>query len=192
MRSIAIPAEYANVDTTIVVTPASTREIEIPAVYKTVTKQVIDTPASSRTITIPAEYKSVSRRVVTTPASFREETVPAVYKTVSKQIVDTPASTRTIAIPAEFQTVTRNVKVTDDRSEWRPVLCDVNMTNANIRKLQTALKAVGCYECRIDGQIGPCTYRGVNQCYARKKGLPLTNDKYITLRVIQELGIELD
>jgi len=154
---------------------ASTREIAVPAVYKTVTKQVIDTPASSRTITIPAEYKAVSRRVVTTPASFREETVPAVYKTVSKQVVDTPG----------------NVKQSDERSEWRPVLCEVNMTNANIRKLQTALKAVGCYECRIDGVIGPCTYRGANECYARKKGLP-SGSKYVTLQVIQALGLELD
>jgi len=67
------------------------------------------------------------------------------------------------------------------------------MSNSNIRKIQTRLKAVGCYECRIDGVIGPCTFRGANECYARKKGLPMsTTNKYITLRVIEDLGLDLD
>lgn len=162
--------------------------VEIPAEYKTVTRRVVDRPASTRTIEVPAEYKTVTRRVVDRPASTREVPIPAKYKTVQTTRVVEPAQERRIAIPAQYNTVTKREKISEASSEWRPVLCEVNMTRSNVTELQQALASKGCYKCRIDGVMGPCTIRAA-QCYARPRNLP-AGDKYITIEVIKSLGLD--
>lgn len=161
--------------------------VEIPAQYRTVTRRVVDRPATTRTVEIPAEYKTVTRRVVDRPASTREVTIPAQYTTIKTTRVVEPASERRITIPEQYKTVTKRELVSDESREWRPVLCEVNMTDSNIVALQRALKAKGCYKCAIDGVMGPCTIRAA-QCYARPRNLP-AGDKYITIEVIKSLGL---
>lgn len=164
--------------------------VEVPATYRTVTKQVLVSPGTTKVVEIPAEYKTVKKRVVKRPATTREVQIPAEYSTVKVTKIAAPAKERRIPIPAEYEVVSKSKKVADESIEWRPVLCQVNMTADNIQKLQTALKSEGCYECRIDGQMGPCTYRA-SQCYAKRKGLP-AGSNYVTTQVIKSLGVTLD
>lgn len=161
--------------------------VEIPATYKTVTKQKLVSPATTRKEVIPAEYKTVTRRVVKKPATTREIRIPAEYKTVATTKVVQPEKQRVTKTPAEYKTVTHKKKVRDERLEWRPVLCEVNMTQENVRALQSSLAAEGCYKCSVDGIMGPCTVKAA-QCYAKPRGLPF-GDKYITLEVIRSLGL---
>lgn len=169
--------------------------VEVPATYKTVTKQVLKSPATTRVVEIPAEYETISKQVVDRPATTRTVEVPAVYKTITATKMVQPAQERRIPIPAEYETVTLTEKITDEKIEWRPVLCEVNMTLENVSALQSALSKTGCCkcgpnrnECRVDGIIGPCTLEAA-RCYANQKGLP-AGDKYITMEVIRSLGLK--
>lgn len=164
--------------------------VEIPAKYKTIKRKELVSPATTKRVKIPAEYKTVTRTVVDRPATTREIVVPAKYKTVRTQREIAPARETRIPVPAKYQTISRKEQVSPERVEWRPVLCEINMTRENVSRLQRSLKAQGCYECEVDGQMGPCTIRGA-QCYARPRGLP-AGDKYITMEVIKSLGLRLE
>lgn len=166
MCLVEVPAEYREVKRTVVDQPARTREINIPAVTKTVTKQVLATPATTREIEIPAEYGTVE---------------------VTKLVE--PESERRIEIPAEYGTVTKRTKASEEKVEWRQVVCEVNLTPANVRTLQTALQEAGNYDGPIDGIIGKGTLAGANK-YAKSKGLA-TGSNYISMDVAKRLGLTL-
>ena len=162
--------------------------VEIPAEYRTVERRVLDRPATTREVTIPAEYRTVTRTVVDRPATTREVVIPAEYETVETTKLVRPAQSRKIPVPAKYDTVTRRELVTPSTVEWRPVLCEVNMTRENVTLLQRRLAQTGCYNCAVDGVMGPCTIRAA-QCYARPRNLP-AGDKYITIEVIESLGLD--
>ena len=164
--------------------------VEIPAEYRTVSKQVLVTPPTTREVEVPAQYKTVTRRVMATPPSTREIKIPAQYKTVTTNKLVSPASTRTIKIPATYKQITKREKISDEQLEWRPVLCEVNMTPRNIAAVQRALKSKGCYQHGVDGIMGQWTING-SQCYAKPRNLPF-GDKYITIEVIESLGVKLE
>ena len=164
--------------------------VEVPAEYKTISRRVMVTPPTTREVEIPAEYKTVTRRVVDQPATTRQVTIPAEYKTVTTNKLVSPASTRTIKIPGTTKQITKREKISDEKLEWRPVLCEVNMTPRNIAALQQALKAKGCYPHTVDGIMGQWTING-SQCYAKPRNLPF-GDKYVTIEVIESLGVKLE
>ena len=195
MCLVEIPATYKTIEKQVLVSPATTRKVESPAEYKTVQKKVLKTPASTREVTIPAEYRTVKVTKQVRPETTREIIIPAVYGDVAVTKLAKPAAERRIPIPAEYTTVTRNNKVSDERTEWRPVLCEVNMTRENVAALQTSLNDSGCCkcgpnrnECRIDGVMGQCTLQAA-QCYAERNGLS-SGKKYVTMDVIRALGLK--
>ena len=163
--------------------------VEVPATYKTITKRVLVTPARTKEMEIPAEYKTVTKTVVKTPATTREVTIPAKYDTVQVTKLVSPAAEKRIAIPAEYQTVTRNKRVSDDRMEWRQVMCEVNMTRDNVMSLQKALSDKGYYNAGIDGIIGAQTL-GAARKYALDKNLP-AGSNYVPMEVVKSLQIKL-
>jgi len=195
MCLVEIPATYKTITKQVLVKPATTRTETIPAEYKTVKKTVLKTPAKTREVTIPAEYRTVDVTKQVRPATTREVTIPAEYGEVTVTKLVQPASEKRIPIPAEYATLTRNNKVADERTEWRPVLCEVNMTRENVSALQSALNDTGCCqcgpnrnECAIDGIMGQCTLKAA-QCYAERNGLS-SGDKYVTIDVIRALGLK--
>ncbi len=163
--------------------------VEIPAQYKTVSRTVVDRPASTREITIPAEYKTIKKTVIVEPAKTREITIPAEYDTIQVQKIVTPAQERRIEIPAEYAEVTKRTQVATDQMEWREVLCQVNMTDDNVRMLQNALREKGYNPGPIDGVLGDQTLKSANQ-YAKSSGLPYGSN-YIAVETAKELGLQL-
>lgn len=163
--------------------------VEVPAQYKTVTRKVVDRAASTREITIPAEYKTVTKTVLVESAKTREIMIPAEYSTVEVQKIVTPAQERRIAIPAEYDEVAKSTQVGTDRMEWREVLCQVNMTGANIRTIQTALRDKGYNPGPIDGVLGSETLKSANR-YAKASGLPYGSN-YIAIETAEKLGVRL-
>ncbi len=161
--------------------------VEVPASYKTVTRRVIATPAQVKEVTVPAQYKTITRTVVDRPASTREVTIPAKYQTVRVQKIATPGKASRTVIPAKYDTVSKRMKVTDERLEWREVLCDVNMTRTLVSELQRALHKAGYFDSPVDGIYAQLTQRGVNR-FARAKGLPVGRN-YIALEVADALGV---
>lgn len=163
--------------------------VEVPATYKTVTKQVLVSPARTEVTEIPAEYKTVAKRVVKKPASTREVTIPAQYDTVKVTKLVEPASEKRVKVPAKYETVARTEKVTEEKMEWNQVMCEVNMTNANVMSLQRALADKGFYKNSVDGIMGSQTLSAA-RAYALANDLP-AGSNYVAMDVIERLGIKI-
>ncbi|MGZ0187819.1 MAG: peptidoglycan-binding domain-containing protein, partial [Alphaproteobacteria bacterium] len=161
--------------------------VEVPPQYRTVTKRVQVAPGSSRESIRPAVYKNVTRRVVDRPASTRTVSIPAKYGTVTVNKVVTPASERRIAIPARYSTVTKKTVVTEERLEWREILCETNTNGDVVQRLQRALKAKGHNPGPIDGVYGSQTRAAVSS-YQKKAGLPTGG---LTIKTLNSLGVSL-
>ncbi len=163
--------------------------VEVPASYKTVEKRVLVSAARTEEIAIPAEYKTIMKTVVKQPATTREVVIPAKYASVDVTKLVTPARENRIAIPAQYQTVTRTDKASDERMEWRSVMCEVNMTRDNVLALQSALADKGYYKAGIDGIIGGRTLSAA-QKYALDNSLP-AGSSYVPMEVVKSLNIKL-
>lgn len=158
------PATYKNISRTIVKTPASTRSVDVPAVFKTVRKQVVDRPAEVRKAATPAEYSTIRVRKMVAPASEQR-----------------------VNVPAEFQTVTKRVKVSSEQLSWQPILCETNVDQDIIARLQQALKIKGFDPGDIDGVMGSATL-GAVEAYQRASGLARGG---VTMETLESLDVPL-
>lgn len=82
---------------------------------------------------------------------------------------------------------TRQVKVSDERVEWRSILCETNASRAKIAEIQLALRKAGYDPGRSDGVIGDDTVKAVNE-FQRAKKLPV--DKYLNIETVRALGVD--
>ena len=207
-KTVEIPAQYKTASVQEVVKPASELRTAIPAKYDTLTKtnQVTaatftwheihnkEHPTSSRTgqkvclTKTPATFKTVTRQVVKTPATTREVTIPAQFKTIKVRKLASLATEKRIAIPATYKTVTHQELVSDGFMQWRSILCETNMTQGRISKIQSALKAKGFNPGRIDGVIGAEIIAAVNAFQSANK-LPV--DKYLNVETVKALGVSV-
>ena len=184
---VVSPAKYKTVRTQVLKKPAYTRTIKIPAEYKTVRKRVLRTPAKTNKVTIPAEYKTVRKRVLKTPVKTRKVEIPAEYKTIRLKVQSTPAQTRAVQVPAKYQTVTTQVKVSESKLDWHPILCETNMTQENVKRLQVALRRAGFDPGRVDGVIGKRTLQAVED-YQRTNKLSRGG---ITVETLEALNVKI-
>ena len=97
-----------------------------------------------------------------------------------------PATTRKIEIPAEYKTVTRKVKISDEKMEWKPVLCETNATPEFVMQIQRALLKAGHNPGPIDGIIGSQT-KAALVSYQKAKGLAVGG---ITFETLRSLGLK--
>ena len=198
MCLVKIDDRYKEVPTQVLVEPAHTITVEIePAEYKTVMKRVVETPATRRVVDIPPEYRTIEVTKLIQPETVREIDIPAEYDSVPVVRKVEPARETSSKIPAEYVTVKTNKKVAEERIEWRPVLCGVNMTPENVSALQSALDQAGSCRCgpgrnrcEIDGIIGQCTLQAV-QRFAEQNDLSWGNN-YITMDVVRALGLRFE
>lgn len=161
--------------------------VTVPATYRTVSRRVLDTPAGTHEVKVPAELRTVTRRVVKTPPSTRRVVVPAEYTTVRVRKLVEPAKTARTTIPAQYASIAKRELVADGHMEWRPVLCETNMTREIIQRIQTALQKAGHNPGAIDGIIGDDTLAAVKS-YQRARGLASGG---ITLKTIESLGVTI-
>ena len=205
-KEVEIPAKYDVQRVSKLVKPAQEQRIKVEPTYETLSKRVLvaeqkffwhpdweDKPAgklTGNTICLretQAKMATVKQRKVKTPATIREVKVPAEYKMVKvRKLVSAPTQKR-IDIPAVIETVAKKVKVSDERREWRGVLCETNMTPGIMTELQQALKAAGFDPGPLDGAIGAQTMRAVDD-YQRAKNLERGG---LTLSTLKSLGLKI-
>ncbi len=206
-KTVSTPAQYKVQKVRKLATSASERVIDIPATYQTVSKTVksadpvtswhLHGSASTKNAGLatgnalcltekPAAYKTVSKRVVKTAAATKTIAIPSEYKTVQVRKMVTPPQERRIEIPAEFGKVTKTERISEGNMEWKPVLCQANMTSAKVQDIQRALKAKGSYHGPIDGVVGSQTIRAF-QKYQKAKGL--TPTRFLTIETVKSLGV---
>jgi hypothetical protein len=202
-QKIEIPAEYKVQKVKKLVSPALVKKIQTPAEHETVTKKIMVSEAKTlwqlagqkglgkatgRIIClqeIPAKYEVISKKVLKAPATTKKVEIPAEFKVQKVRKLVAPAQVKRIQVPAEVDTFTRRVKVSDDSLEWRPVLCETNMSKDLNTQIQQSLKARGYNPGTIDGVIGQQTMVAIGQ-FQKKEGLPRGG---VTLRTLSALGI---
>ena len=215
-RLVEVPAEYKTVTERVLDQPARTEwkvgtgigtgkgavgfggaaaQVDRFGDQKVLSTRTNDTGEVMCLVEIPATYKTITKQVLVKPATTRVVEIPAEYRTVETQRLVQPASERRIPIPEQTETVTTTEKTSEEFLEWRPVLCEINMTPQNVSALQSALNKTGCCkcgparnECTVDGIMGRCTLDAA-RCYANRKGLP-SGDKYVTIEVVRSLGLK--
>lgn len=160
--------------------------VEEPAVYKTVTRKVLKQQPQMREVQVPGEYRTVTRRVVDQPAQVRRVVVPEQRSTMTVQRLVQPASYNTVRVPDQMGSITARELTAPSTLEWRPVLCETNMNDSTVTRVQRALKSAGFDPGPIDGKAGARTMDALN-AYQRSKGLP--EDRYLNLQTLQALGV---
>ena len=201
-----IPAKYETVEQKVAVREASKRFEETPAEYGWAEEKILVEAAHSEwrkgrgiiekvdhttgdimcLVEVPARYETVRRQVVTKPASVRVVEIPAEYQTIKVTKMVSPPQEKRTPIPEEYGTVTRKVKVADSCWDWRPVLCETNMSPELITKVQQALVKAGHNPGPIDGTYGSDT-RGAVVAYQKAKGLA---EGALTYETLESLGIK--
>ncbi|MEM6639380.1 MAG: hypothetical protein AAF610_05705 [Pseudomonadota bacterium] len=209
-KLVTVPAEYKTVTERVLDQPARTEwkvgtgigsgksavgfggaaaQVDRFAGQKVLTTRTNDTGEVMCLVEIPATYKTITKQVLVKPATTRVVEIPAEYRTIDTVKLVQPASERRIAIPEQTESVTTTEKTSEEFLEWRPVLCEINMTPQNVSELQSALNSkADCKKCGVDGIMGPCTLSAA-RCYANRKGLP-SGDKYVTIEVVRALGLK--
>ena len=162
--------------------------VEEPAVYKTVTREVLKTAPTTRELVIPAEYKTIKKKVVKQPETVREIEVPGEYQTIPVTKIVSPPREERAAIPAEYQEVVRKEKLTEQRIEWRQIMCETNINQEVIKQVQAALGKAGFPVGKQDGVFGASTRDALN-LYQKSKGLPV--DGYLNLETVKSLGLDI-
>lgn len=183
---VEMPAEYQEVTTRVLKTPASIRYEDVPAQYQTAKRTVLKTPETTRTVEVPAEYgeREVTRLVK--PATTTTKIVPVDYEREVMTEVQ-PATEKRVPVPAEYAAVEQKVLVTPAAQHCTRVLCDVNATKDKMMEIQRALQTAGYYQGGpIDGEIGASTTAAVTE-FQKAKGL--TGDGYLTIETVRALGV---
>lgn len=134
---------------------------------------------------VPAKQKVLKKLVLDVPASVEEEKVAAETRIIKTQRIASAADVIKTAVPAQKKTVELRKKVSNEKLEWRRVLCQTNMTKELNMKIQNALKEAGYYNGPVDGSIGRGTLNSVNK-YQVDKDLPRGG---LTIKVLENLGI---
>lgn len=111
---------------------------------------------------------------------------PAQYKTIEKRVLIEPEKPEYKMVPARFETVSKTDVVQAESWEWRRILCETNMGQNSIIRIQQALRSKG-YNIVIDGRLGNETMNALN-AYQRKNGLATRG---ITYETLGHLGVEL-
>jgi hypothetical protein len=160
--------------------------VDVPAEYKTVTRREPRTQEQSKNIQVPAEYADVQKTVLKTPERVEEIDVPAVteVRTYDK-LVEAPKQIK-VPVEAKYDEVQTQQLAEKGCYAWRQILCDSNMTQDTITKLQRALGKAGYYQGQPTGKFDDATLAAVNT-YERANNLPI--DGYLNIETATALGI---
>jgi hypothetical protein len=160
--------------------------VEVPAEYQTVTKRVLRTNEQTKRTQVPAEYADVQKTVLKTAERVEVIEVPAVTEMHEVDKLVEPARQVKVPVEAEYADVATQQLAKQGCHEWRPILCDNNMTQDTVSKLQTALAKKGFYKAQPTGKFDDDTLAAVN-AYEQANNLPI--DGYLNVETADSLGI---
>lgn len=135
----------------------------------------------------PAIVKTFEQTLVKTPGRFDTKELAAVYEDVPVQKLVSNASVSRTPIPAQNKTFTKTMKVSNAKLEWRPVLCETNVSPEAISSIQKALGERGYETGAKPGVIDTEMFSAI-ESFQKDENLPQGG---LTLSTIKALGLEL-
>ena len=204
MCRVDVPARFARVDVETVETPATVTAVEERATIEHVDADAGDwlwLPGDARPLEsahertgravcrreVPAVTASREREVVAVPGRFERTAVPAETVRVDVLELAAKATSEAIEVPADAVRLTKRTRLSEERLEWRPVLCRTNVTDGLVTRLQLALEEAGRSPNGVDGLLGPGT-RAAMERYQRERGLATGG---LTLETLAALDVAL-
>ena len=160
--------------------------VDVPAEYKTVTRRELRVKEQTTSTQVPAEYVDVKKTVLKTPERVEEVDIPAVSEMREYDKLVEPAKQVKVPVDAQYADVPMQQLAQPGCYAWRQILCDNNMTQATITKLQLALQKAGYYQGQPTGKFDDATMAAVNG-YERANNLPI--DGYLNIETAKSLGI---
>ncbi len=135
----------------------------------------------------PAVIKTFEQTLVKTPGRFESEELAAVVNDIPVKRLVSNATISKTPVPAVNQSFTKTVKIADARLEWRPVLCETNLSNEKISSIQKALGERGYETGANPGVIDQDMFNALEQ-FQKDENLAQGG---LTLSTIKALGLEL-
>ncbi|WP_070884188.1 peptidoglycan-binding domain-containing protein [Pseudomonas argentinensis] len=130
---------------------------QVPAKQEVVKVKKLVSPETVRVETDPAQYKSVTRWIVDKPAQAVEVTLDPEYTKVASTEVVRPVEANQIILPEEK----RQLQVTrfegNPRIVSRQTICDPDINDDLVTRLQQSLVKRGFNPGRVDGKLGKRT-----------------------------------
>ena len=203
IKTIEVPAVTKVIKVKKLVAPAKTENITIPEVKSSIQKSVLaskpvfswirvgDTVDRGLThtghrvclVASPAKKQKITKTVLNTPTSTQEITIQPTYKTIKvKKLVQKAKELKT-PIEAVYKMVQRKEKVSSSHQSWERILCQTNMNQNTILKIQNALKAKNYNPGKIDGVLGRDTRVALDK-YQRDNSLATGGITYETLNAL--------
>lgn len=203
-KSVMIPAEFNAVKVQKLVQDAKEVRNPVPPKYKVVEHDVKISDGKMNWLTsaradanrygkptgnavchkeTPALVEKVERKVVRTPGRFQSVEVPAEYESVTVQKLASNAKEAKTPVSAKTDTLIRRLKVSDARLEWRPVLCETNITKDIVKRIQTALNGKGYQAGVADGVLGRGTLSALEK-FQEDKNLAQGGLTYTTIKAL--------
>lgn len=189
-------------------TPARSKSIKIPARYQTLAKKEKSSEsryfwsgfsgknASTRLTTecnricltqTADKYKDIKKKIVVTPATSRLVSTPAQYKMVKIKKITQEASFKKVVIPAEYISIVSQQNRTKGFAKWMPMVCEANMSQSMIRKVQQALQFQGFYHGVVDG-VWNLESKQATRAYQKANGLSVTTK--LSIEAMMALGVQ--
>ncbi|SFV51181.1 hypothetical protein MNB_SV-12-722 [hydrothermal vent metagenome] len=206
-KVITIPAVTKSIKVKKLVSEAEIKKVSIPAVYKKIEKRILESKSDFSWYKVGlsidkgwnytghkiclvekgAESKKIKKVLLETPATTKEVEIPATFKTVKVQKMISDVKEIKVPIKAEYKIVQKRKKISSSTQGWKRILCQTNMNQQVILKIQNALKDKGYNAGKIDGVLGGDTRRAIDK-YQRDNGLATGG---ITYETLNSLGIKL-
>jgi hypothetical protein len=201
IKIVEIPAETKTVKIKKLVSAAQAKAVEIPAVKKTIRKKILDIKPSFAWIRLgntvnqglhytshqiclletPAEAIKITQTLLETPASTREIAIAPTFKTMKVKKLISEAKEHKTPIAAVYKMLAKKEKVSAAHQSWERILCQTNMNQNVVLKIQNALQAKNYNPGKIDGVLGRDTQIALDK-YQQDNSLATGGITYETLK----------
>jgi len=202
-KVVEIPAVSKTIKVKKLISAAKTEKITIPEVKSSIQKKVLDTKSSFSWIKVgddverglgytgheiclvasKAKSQKITKTVLDVPASTKEIIIDPTYKVVKvKKLVEKAQEIKT-PIEAVYKTIQKTEKTSNAFQSWKRILCQTNMNQDVILKIQNALKDKGYNPGKIDGVLGRDTRVALDK-YQRDNSLATGGITYETLKAL--------
>ena len=205
ITSVTEPTQSRSIDVLRVQSKAQEIRKRIAAKFDTVTTSRMQTPGafswvnSSADISdettgrivchqnVPENVIEYDRMVVVQPGRYKREMRKAETTGIKISTLIEDARSVSIPEPAQIDRFVRRTRISDASIEWRAVLCETNVTNSVVSRLQRALNKEGYSPGVIDGLLGKGTLNAVRR-YQQKNDLASGG---LTIETLKALNVSM-
>jgi hypothetical protein len=185
------------------VTASKTESINIPEVKSNIQKSVLETKPVFSWLRVgdnvekglnytghkiclvasPAKHQKITKTVLDVPTSTKEIAIEPTYKMIKVKKLVTKAQEIKTPIEAVYKMVNKTEKTSSSHQSWERILCQTNMNQNVVLKIQNALKAKDNRPGKIDGVLGRDTRVALDK-YQRDNSLATGGITYETLNAL--------